>query len=408
EPLGLMSFSDGSPSAANTSITIKSLDDFQNFDQFRAFLEAVDNGLHFSDGTATVEVVYRSGRHDTLLIYKELFFAPVARGKALESVYGDNLRIVVQERGTSRSPTNYGPGRITGAVFSVLESRSETKQKDQNTRIQKLEVSEVHQILALTPNYFKTFPTTNLNRGIFSRGSGHPIKRVEMVRSIDYGPYEGYVSRLEQMLLDLRGDNEINTELDAFVAVLQNLTENPRDHENMPYYLPPVIVRKKTNAFFSPTILSFGLPWISLFPYGEYVTIILNKIPPVMNTLNNQLISSLTNEVYYSAFNENNHPSIVYGQAFSSQVINKDNNVFTPTLDQTGKIRKGLVRQVGLQIEHGYLLKRGDRISFEIEMMTLPDDLSKLMEHFTEEQQAQLLDENTGLKPLPYKIHTDY
>ncbi|SFH78548.1 hypothetical protein SAMN05192551_10340 [Tindallia magadiensis] len=229
-----MSFSDGSPSAANTSITIKSLDDFQNFNQFEAFLEAVDNGLHFSDGTATVEVAYVSGRHETLLIYKELFFAPVARGIALQKENDDTLRIVVQSRNTS-SPS------ITPASASSFSVLKEYDYRNSNKKT--LAVSEVHPTIYASRGRFMTNP-----RPAPSPGPGAPIKRVEMVRSIDYAPYEGYVSSLEDRILDIRQADPT----DVFVAFLQNLTENPRDHESMPYYLPPVIDAKVTSGDVTP------------------------------------------------------------------------------------------------------------------------------------------------------------
>ncbi|SFH78523.1 hypothetical protein SAMN05192551_10339 [Tindallia magadiensis] len=139
--------------------------------------------------------------------------------------------------------------------------------------------------------------------------------------------------------------------------------------------------------------------WVGLFPYGDYVNIGLNSINRAMNERFN-----LDAKVYYTSFNENDHPSIQYARSLVSQIVNDSNAVFTPTPDQA----QGLVRQVGLQVEQGYLQKIGDHISVALTLHTLPDDLSELMEHFTEEQQAQLLDENTGLKPLPYNIHTDY
>ncbi|SFI44038.1 hypothetical protein SAMN05192551_1281, partial [Tindallia magadiensis] len=397
EPLGLMSFSDGSPSAANTSITIKSLDDFQNYNQFEAFLRAVDNGLYFSDGTASVEVVYTRGNplKETLHIYEELFFAPVARGKALLRRERSHFYIVVQAAGSAG-----GTDRPSAAaVFSVLEQTP-------GSSSQTLTVSEIHHIafentLSSRQVAFKLDGSSRL------LGPGHPIKRVEMVESIDYSPYEGYVSRLEQMLLDFQGDSEINTDLDAFVAFLQNLTENPRDHESMPYYLPPVIRTKVTSGDVTPTVLyylrRFGSDWVGLFPYGDYVVIGLNEINRAINERFN-----LDAKVDYTIYTRGAPLSIQYAESFVSQIENDNNSIFTPTPDQAGNIRKGLVRQVGLQVEHGYLQKIGDHISVEIEMMTLPDDLSGLMEHFTEEQQAQLLDENTGLKPMPYEIHTDY
>ncbi|SDZ24693.1 hypothetical protein, partial [Tindallia californiensis] len=400
---GLMSFSDGSPSASNTPIRIKSLDDFQNFDQFRAFLKALDSGgLHFSDGIAAVEVVYRQGNYETLLIHKEFLFSPVARGKALQTRARDRLRIVVQERGTSGC---YARGPLTGAVFTVLEDVNYRHSAlDINQNKQKLRVSEVHQILAHTPNRFTSFPTTGLNRATFRKRHGHAVKRVEMVRSIDYGAYEGYVSSLEDMILDTPIDNQS----DLFVDFVQSLFADPSDPSNpkTTYYLPPVIYTKMTSGNVTPTVLyyltNFGSDWVGLFPYGQYATLGLKAINQAVNQKFN-----LNSSVQYTSSGSMD-PFFHYGESLVSQVINRHNNVFTPTPDQAGNIRKGLVQQVGLQVEQGYLQRRGDRISVALSLRTIPDDLSELMEYFTEEQQAMLLDKDTGLKMLPYTIHTDY
>ncbi|SFH78603.1 hypothetical protein SAMN05192551_10342 [Tindallia magadiensis] len=377
--------SDTSPNLINTYISIKSLDDFQNFDQFRAFLKAVDRGdLRFFDGTASVEVFYNFGDplKETLRIDEEFLYMPISHGKALQPREGSTFYIVVQET----NPTKGMNKASISSVFSVLveESRNRANKTFFSYPRKTLRLSETNHIALKRNGRVRREPC--LLRQVYL------VKDLKIRHSIDYAPYEGYVSRLEEMMLDVRGDSEINTELDAFVAVLQNLTENPRDHESMPYYLPPVIIRNEQGGTLN-------------YPLSQ----VINKKFNLINRWDNYAYTGSSSwDNYASTGSLNQPPSIRYGKALVSQIENHNDWLFTPTPDQEGNIRKGLLRQMEFQENYSSFQQRGDNIFVGMSIVTLPDDLSELMEHFTEEQQAQLLDENTGLKPLPYKIHTDY
>ncbi|SFI39543.1 hypothetical protein SAMN05192551_1171 [Tindallia magadiensis] len=396
EPLGLMSFSDGSLGIQSTSTTIKSLDDFQNLDQFHAFLNATANkGLSFwHDGIATVEVKYRHGITETLHVHKDFFSLPdqnsKIHGKGLHSVNGDSYSIIVQESGDL---TGFRSG-VAGIRFTELqEVRRAMSHPFRSTR---LEIDRIYYVDKSSKGRYSISEPPRL-----SAYRGYPIANVEMVQSIQYHFPEGmghpvydrvpspkdYIHELETMLSDTL--IEPNPDEKAIFDLFLNKMAKKRKTSSHYRFLPPVIAQASTDGNVTrdlpPFLTGIASDWVGLFPYGQYAGAVINGLD---RWYSDQFsIGDTRLYVRNSPVHNPNH----YETGFVTQIENSKSpsHLFTPTLGKDGKEQKGLVKHVGVRIEKGYLASRGDFLDVTLAIYEAPDELS-------------------DFQRMPYSVHTEY
>ncbi|SDZ20532.1 hypothetical protein, partial [Tindallia californiensis] len=393
EPLGLMSFSDGSPGSQSTSTTIKSLDDFQNLDQFRAFRNAAANdGLYFwRDGTASAKVVYPRSITETIHIHKDFFSTPgkgsKVLGKGLHSVTGDYYSIIVQESG---SFTGFRPGNA-GIRFTELQEFREPGYGPSHTTT--LEIGRIYYVN--NPLEGPISISEPSSRSAYR--SGYPIANAEMVQSLEYrfpediphpdnsGPCpKEYVKQLEDMFLEAVHEPDTgNTPF--FTLFLSKMAEQQAKSAHY-RFLPPLIARASTDGnvtrHLHPWFTGQASDWVGLFPYGQYAGGVINGLD---RWYSDQFrIGDTRRYVFNSPMRNPDH----YETGFSTQIQNSD-NLYTPTLGKDGKEQKGLVKHVGVRVEKGFLASKGDFLQVALDIYEAPDELS-------------------DFQRMPYSVHTEY
>ncbi|SFI44442.1 hypothetical protein SAMN05192551_1311, partial [Tindallia magadiensis] len=279
EPLGLMSFSDGSPGIQSTSTTIKSLDDFQNYNQFEAFLDAAENReLSFSEGTAAVEVKYPRSITETLHIHKDFFSAPGIETKELREVGDNYLRIVAKET----APHKTGPERLRYTRFSVLRedvAGSEYLASEVRVRLVVFRGSEI----SVTPQgHLHTIRRIG-EEGFAAPSARIAFKDVEIIQNIEYhfpesmthpsygGPCpQEYVKELETLFLKTPSHAPCQ---DQFTFFLSKMAEKQAKSSHY-RFLPPIMLSKTPSGDLTEPPVSRASKqaalWLAILPYGEY------------------------------------------------------------------------------------------------------------------------------------------
>ncbi|SDZ25024.1 hypothetical protein, partial [Tindallia californiensis] len=259
EPLGLMSFSDGSPGSQSTSTTIKSLDDFQNYNQFEAFLDYAENfEPSFSDGTASVKVVYSEfgddivdgiSQTETLHIHEDFFSTPGIETKELRTVGSGVLYIVVINsrppgpRESASPPANSMSLNIS-IVSESVEAESTANGSGYTTRLRVERYSSLYKTpWHLEPHEEIVYPPV--------------LSEPKAIQSIEYrfpesmyhpvygGPStEEYVKQLEDMFLETPSDLPSQ---DRFTRFLSKMAEQQAKSSHY-RFLPPIIHSKTTTG----------------------------------------------------------------------------------------------------------------------------------------------------------------